>query len=126
MPYQPTQATTVVLVGFMVVYLAVLVRHAGRDRIDLYDLILLSTVGLVPASFVLFPGPTSRLAAWAGVSFPFLILFGFLLLVAFVYLYRLTVKIKALELKQARLVQDLALALASVRPEPPPADPPGG
>lgn len=105
--YVPTVSTLVFISLFLVVYILVLVRNAVRSHIDFYDLLLLSTVSLVPAFFAFFPSLAFKLARIVGVEFPFLLLFGGLFFVVFAYLYRLVIKVNFLHNRNIILVQEL-------------------
>ena len=70
---------------------------------------MLSAVALVPAFFVLFPSITHSLTDMMGVAFPFVMLFGILLAVLFIFIHRLTAKLHRLEQDNYLLVQELSL-----------------
>jgi hypothetical protein len=109
MPFQPTVPTVVFMTAFLVVYGAILLRNAVRNRMDLYDVMLLATVAIVPSCFVYFPG----LVVWAtrlvGVEFPFLLLFGGLFVVVFGYLHRLVLMANHQRRTVLVLTQELGL-----------------
>ncbi|HAW49543.1 TPA: DUF2304 domain-containing protein [bacterium] len=109
MEYHPTIQTTIFISLFLVVYLVVLLKNTIKNAIDLYDFLLLSSVAIIPSIFVLFPKFSEFLARLFGVAFPFVVLFSLLLLIIFVYLYRLVVKINNLNNKNILLIQELAL-----------------
>lgn len=109
MDFQPKLTLIVFLAFFMLIYISVLVSKAIKNSIDLYDFILLSTLALIPFSFVVFPCFYDRLAVLIGIAFPFLLLFGSLLLVVFIYLYRLVIKANSEERSITKLVQEIAL-----------------
>ena len=88
----PTIQTTIFISLFLIGYLFWLLRNAARDTIDLYDLILLVSVAIAPSVFVFFPELAGNLAKFFGVLFPFVVLFGLLFFIVFVYLYRLVKK----------------------------------
>lgn len=107
--HAPTLNTTLFILVFVGVYAVLLIRSAVRERIDVYDLILLLTVGLIPAAFVVFPRTTFGLAQLAGVGFPFLLLFGALLLVVFIMLTRMIRTEAKLRKAVAAMTQEIAL-----------------
>ena len=92
MPFHPTPSTVVFVTVFLVVYTAYLVRNTLRNNIDLYDFAMLASVAVIPAMFVYFPDLVVRITRFVGVEFPFLLLFGALSLIVFLYLYRLVIK----------------------------------
>ena len=107
--HPPSAATVTLVVGFAIVYMAVLFRNAIRDELDIYDLALLSAVGAVPLGFVLFPVWAEELSRLVGVEFPFIILFGGLLFFAFLGLYRLLHAFAKLNRQVRVLAQEVAL-----------------
>jgi hypothetical protein len=124
--HAPTMNTTLFILVFVGVYAVLLIRSAVRERIDVYDLILLLTVGLIPAAFVVFPRTTFGLAQLAGVGFPFLLLFGALLLVVFIMLTRMIRTEAKLRKAVAAMTQEIALLRSDFdagAPRPGQADP---
>lgn len=109
MVQSPSIQTTVFITLFLTGYLIGLLRNAAKHKIDLYDLILLLSVAIVPSVFVFFPVFTDKLAKFLGVFFPFVILFGILLFIIFVYLYRLVVKINYHHNSIIALTQEFSL-----------------
>jgi hypothetical protein len=107
--HPPSPATVTFVVLFAIVYIALLVRNALRDELDLYDLLLLSAVGAVPLAFVLFPAAAEELSGLVGVQFPFILLFGGLLFLTFIGLYRLLHAFAKLNREVRTLSQELAL-----------------
>ena len=105
----PSMPTLVLTVAFCALYLFGLIRHALRDRIDLYDLIMLSAVAIVPAVFVLFPSLAFTLAEYAGVAFPMVVLFGILFWILFIHSYHQVVRVSRLRKTNTMLVQELSL-----------------
>ncbi len=104
----PTINAVVTLVAFLVIYLSILCRNAVRNSLDVYDFLMLSMVGILPSLFALLPSLGFRLSAIIGVSAPFLILFGFLFIVTFVFLYRLLLALKKHQGALTTLVQEVA------------------
>lgn len=101
--------TVAVILLFAIWYLSVLLRRTADHKIDLYDLVMLSAVAVVPAFFALFPATTQAIADLLGVAFPFVLLFGLLLAVLFIFIHRLTVKLHRLEHDNLLLIQELSL-----------------
>lgn len=112
--YTPTVETLVAVGAFAVIYLAVLVRRTLAGALDLYDLVALSTVAVVPAAFAFFPGLATMLAELTGVAFPFIVMFGALFVVTFVFLHRLTVNMHKLNQRARDLTQELSLMRAEL------------
>ena len=107
--FSPTVATMLTIGMFAVVYFLFLARKTIRNTLDLYDFILLSMVAVVPAIFVLFPAMAQWLGDLTGVAFPFIIMFGALLVIVFILLHRLTVNIYQLQKRSHHLVQEVSL-----------------
>lgn len=111
--------TALLILLFAAWYLYRLLSKTGKRQLDLYDLVMLSAVAIIPTGFVLFPGLTARLASMAGVAFPFVLLFGALLAVLFLFIHRLTGKIHRLELDNYLLVQELSLLKQKIEQKKP-------
>ncbi len=109
MTYHPTPQTIIFVSFFLVTYLIYLIRKAVKNDIDLYDLLLLSTVAIVPALSVFFPNVAIKLASLIGVGFGFLILFGLLFLIIFIYLYRLVLRSNRNHRMIVLLIQEISL-----------------
>lgn len=101
---------TYILIGlFALAYLVFIARKTARQQLDLYDFVMLSMVAVVPAAFVFQPGLAYWLAELAGVTFPFVIMFGALFLVLFLFVYRATAKMHQLEKDNLLLLQEVSL-----------------
>ncbi|MBF0290347.1 MAG: DUF2304 domain-containing protein, partial [SAR324 cluster bacterium] len=109
MDFQPTLQTVIFLSLFIFFYLIFLLRNAIKYTIDLYDFLLLSTVAIIPLFYILTPELVVYFARLIGVSFSFLLLFGSLFVVTFVYLYRLNLKLNAQQKKIVLLTQEAGL-----------------
>ncbi len=110
MDYQPTSLQTIIFLSlFLIGYLFVLLKNAHKYKIDLYDLLLLLTVAVIPSIFAFFPKFSQQLAQLFGVLFPFVVLFGALFFIVFVYLYRLVIKINSQNQNIIMLTQELSL-----------------
>lgn len=105
----PTTQTVLVIVAFSIIYLLVVLRRTIHGEFDLYDLIMLSMVAIVPLVFVVFPGLASFVSRLTGVVFPFIIMFATLFLVVFVFMHRMTARLHKLERQNTALLQELSL-----------------
>jgi hypothetical protein len=94
---------------FALAYLAYIARKTGRQQLDLYDFIMLSTVAIVPVIFVYQPSLAHWLAGIVGVTFPFVIMFGMLFLILFLLIHRMTEKMHRLERDNLALLQEVSL-----------------
>ena len=102
---------TLLFVGiFAFLYLRHLVTKTLRESLDIYDLLLLSMVALAPAGFAYFPDIANSLASLTGVAFPFVLLFGLLLVVLFTLVHRLAIRIHHVESQNRLLIQEFAAA----------------
>ncbi|MBC7456933.1 MAG: DUF2304 domain-containing protein [Bdellovibrionaceae bacterium] len=104
--------TIIAVLIFAVGYLLYIARATAHNKLDIYDLIILSTVAIVPTVFVLFPAVAVYLAQVLGVMFPFVIMFGALFAILFIFVYRLTTKIHLLEHDNRLLIQEVSLLKA--------------
>jgi hypothetical protein len=98
-----------VVAVFALWYLLHTIRKTGRQQLDLYDLAMLSMVAIVPSAFTFFPSLAYWLASIVGVAFPFVVMFGVLFAVLFLFVHRLTVKLHLLERDNRLLIQELSL-----------------
>jgi len=101
--------TLIFVATFACWYLFFTARKTARQQLDLYDLVMLSMVAVIPALFVFFPDLAYNLANIAGVGFPFVIMFGALFAVLFIFVHRLTVKLHRLENDNRLLIQEVSL-----------------
>lgn len=101
--------TIAIVSVFALGYLFFTARKTARQQLDIYDLVMLSAVAIIPSVFVLFPKFADYLARVAGVAFPFVIMFGALFAILFIFIHRLTVKIHRLEHDNRLLIQELSL-----------------
>lgn len=108
--YIPTINTIIFLVTFLILFLIYLLRMTIKNKLDLIDFLMLSTVAILPTAFAVFPGLVSQMAAWTGVAFPFLLLFGGLFFIVFLMLFNLIVQTKKLKDQSVLLGQEIALA----------------
>lgn len=101
--------TYLLIALFAVAYLAFIASKTARQQLDLYDFVMLSMVAVVPATFTFWPNIANWLADLAGVVFPFVIMFGALFLILFLFVYRLTVHMHKLEKDNLLLLQEVSL-----------------
>lgn len=101
--------TVILVIVFSVGYLYFIVRKTARRQLDIYDLLMLSTVAVIPSAFVIFPELAHWIAGLAGVEFPFVVMFGILFAILFIFVHRITVKVHRLELDNRLLIQELSL-----------------
>ena len=113
----PKTETVIFLAIFSLIYLNLLLRRVLRHELDIYDFVLLSSCGLVPVGFAVFPNVAFFLASVVGVKFPFLLIFGSLLFILFFYLFITTRRVNRLERKLFRLIQQHAIDVAKLREE---------
>jgi len=106
---------TVIIVSiFALCYLYFATRETARQQLDIYDLIMLSAVAIIPWAFVLFPMFAEWTASVSGVTFPFVIMFGLLFAILFTFIHRLTVKIHRLERNNRILIQEVSIMNAAM------------
>lgn len=106
---QSSLQTVVMVSVFALGYLYFTARKTARQQLDIYDFVMLSAVAIVPFVFVAFPGVAERVAGFTGVAFPFVIMFGVLIAVLFIFIHRLTEKIHRLESDNRLLIQEVSL-----------------
>jgi hypothetical protein len=102
---------------FAVGYMYFITRKTALRQLDIYDLNMLSTVAIAPLMFVMFPRFSFWLAKIAGVGFPFVLMFGLLFAILFVFIHRLTVKIHRLESENRMFIQELSLLKQAIDSE---------
>ncbi len=93
----PNTITVIVISVFALVYMLILLRKTLEGKFDLYDLLMLSMVAIIPAGFALFPKLGYLLSELSGVGFPFVLMFGALFLVVFVFMHNITARLHRLE-----------------------------
>jgi hypothetical protein len=111
----PNTATVLVISAFAVVYMLILLRKTLQGKFDLYDFLMLSMVAIIPAGFALFPRLTYWLTQLSGVGFPFVLMFGVLFLVVFVFLHNMTARLHKLERQNGVLIQEQSLLLLELK-----------
>jgi hypothetical protein len=111
----PHTATVLVISAFAVVYMLILLRKTLQGKFDLYDFLMLSMVAIIPAGFALFPRLTYWLTQLSGVGFPFVLMFGVLFLVVFVFLHNMTARLHKLERQNGVLIQEQSLLLLELK-----------
>lgn len=101
--------TQLVIIAFLVVYLVWLLKKTAKDKLDLYDFVLLSSIGLVPCFFAIFPGVIVFATRLLGIAFPFVLLFASIHFISFIFFLSLARRITQLNKKVATLTQELAI-----------------
>ena len=109
-----TLQTLITVAIFAFGYMFFMIRKTARRQLDIYDLIMLSTVAIVPGVFVAFPKVAYWIAKIAGVEFPFVVMFGILFAFLFFFVHRLTVKLHRLESDNRLLIQEISLLKQSI------------
>ncbi len=107
---QTVNTNTYLLIAlFAVAYLAFIANKTARQLLDLYDFVMLSMVAVVPAIIIFWPNVAYWIADLAGVAFPFVVMFGVLFLILFLFVHRLTVTVHKLERDSHLLIQEVSL-----------------
>ncbi len=101
--------TIVAILIFAVFYLGIILRKTAQARLDLFDLVMLSTAATIPTLFAISPEFGYIMSTLTGVAFPFVALFGLLLAVLFIFIHRLAGRVHALEHDNRLLIQELSL-----------------
>lgn len=107
--FQPSLQTIILISAFTLLYLLALARQTIRGRLDFYDLAMLSMVALLPGLFVFLPRLADLVGNFAGVAFPFVVMFGALFLVVFLVLHRMTIEMHRSQKSNRLLVQEISL-----------------
>ncbi len=107
--------TQLVIALFAIIYIMFLAAKTARHHIDLYDFVMLSAVAMVPVGFAFYPKLAYWLAEQIGVTYPFVLMFGFLFFIIFIFVYRLTIKIHRLENFNLQAVQEIGLLSVELR-----------
>ena len=105
----PSAETVAIISGFAFIYMVVLLRKTLQGKFDLYDFLVLSMVAILPAGFALFPRLAYLVSHLTGVVFPFVVMFGALFLVAFVFMHNITERLHKLERQNWALLQEQSL-----------------
>jgi hypothetical protein len=105
----PNTVTVLVISVFAFVYMLILLRRTLEGKFDLYDFLMLSMVAIIPAGFALFPKLAYLLSELSGVVFPFVLMFGVLFLVVFVFMHNITARLHKLERQNCALIQEQSL-----------------
>lgn len=106
--------TVAIIVLFALCYLSFTAYETAKQKLDIYDLIMLSAVAIIPLIFVLFPMFSDWVAKISGVAFPFVVMFGLLFVILFIFIHRLTAKIHRLEYCNRLLIQEVSLMKAAL------------
>lgn len=110
-----SEQTRGLLVVFLVLYFIVLFRRALQAKLDLIDFFSLFSVAAVPGFFALFPGIFAWASSLIGIQFPFVLLFGILFLILFLFSYSLVRRLNNLQTKVSNVTQELGLAELEIR-----------
>ena len=105
----PSAVTVAIISGFAFIYMLVLLRKTLQGKFDLYDFLVLSMVAILPAGFALFPRLAYLISHLTGVVFPFVVMFGALFLVVFVFMHNITERLHKLERQNWALIQEQSL-----------------
>jgi hypothetical protein len=111
----PSAETVVIISGFAFIYMLVLLRKTLQGKFDLYDFLMLSMVAILPAGFALFPRLAYLVSHLTGVVFPFVVMFGALFLVIFVFMHNMTERLHKLERQNWTLIQEQSLLALELR-----------
>lgn len=107
---QSITTNTLILLGlFSIAYLSFILMKMAMQQLDLYDVIFLSMVAVLPALFAYWPSIGYMLSEVAGVSAPYIIMFGGLFFVIFLSVHRVTVKLHKLEKENFQILQEVSI-----------------
>jgi len=101
--------TIVVLVLFLIVYEYSLLKRVSRSSLGLFDFCILSSIAVLPVFFAFFPSIVLWVTHVIGIGFPFLLLFGGLFLVVFIFMFRVILRLNKLEKKLTQFAQEEAI-----------------
>ncbi len=104
-----TTQSLVVTGIFLLLYIGFLLHKTINGRLDLYDLVFLSAVAVLPAAFLFLPNLALAVSRLFGVAFPFVALFSILFVLIFIFMHRLTVQNDFLQRRTRLLVQEIGL-----------------
>jgi hypothetical protein len=104
-----TFTTKINIIVFCLFYSYYLSKKAKAYKLHVIDYFMLLNVALIPALFVIFPGYIQQLSNFIGIQFPFLLLFGSLILILFLILLLLCKRIQTVEQQMVVLAQKYAL-----------------
>lgn len=102
------------IIVFTVIYFVIVLRKSAKYEIEFYDLVLLCSLAILPATMILLPKLFEYLSFMMNVKYPFVILFSLLLLLVFVILTRVLISIKKIRKENIFLIQRLSM-LESLR-----------
>jgi hypothetical protein len=111
----PSAETVAIISGFALIYMLMLLRKTLQGKFDLYDFLMLSMVAILPAAFALFPRFAYLISHLTGVVFPFVVMFGALFLVIFVFMHKVTERLHRLERQNWALIQEQSLLALELR-----------
>lgn len=106
---------TLFVVGFFSLgYVLLIASKTARQQVDIYDLVMLSSIAIIPAIVVFFPNAALWLAKITGVKFPFVTMFGLLIGILFIFAHRLTIKLHKVEEDTRLLIQEISILRQSI------------
>lgn len=109
MEYHPTSSTQALLLSIFIPYLLYLARCILSRRLDLYDAIALSSIGVIPIAFAFFPALITALANRIGIGLPLFLLFGSLQFISFLLAFRIIRRAEEMSHRQIALIREVAL-----------------
>ncbi len=117
-PAYPSLKAMLVVGVFAVAYIGYMIRKTARQELDFYDLLMLSMVAVIPVAFTFFPRFAFWVSSVAGVSFPFIVMFGLLLAVLFIFVNRLTAQMHRVRDENRNLIQEMSLLRLEMKRRP--------
>ena len=110
--------TIFVVIFFSLAYTIVIIRKTALQQVDIHDLVMLSSVVIIPSVFVGFPDVAFWFAKFAGVEFPFVVMFGMLIAILFIFVHRLTIKLHRVEKDNRLLIQEICILRQTLEQSP--------
>lgn len=96
---------------FSICYLVSLLYISAKRKIDIYDTVYLSSISIVPSSFIIFPELTNLLSNVFNIKITFAAWFIFLLVIVFICILRLSIKVNELSKINKDLIQEVSILL---------------
>ena len=103
------QSTQLFIAFFSLIVILFFLWELAMLKIELSDFLFLSSLSILPSIFGFFPIFTKNMASFLGIEFPFLLLFGSLVLILFMVVYRLIKKIRNLEKEFKTMLMDQSI-----------------
>ncbi len=101
--------TILIILSFSIWYTWHLLHKTSCLKLDMYDFSMLSSVSIIPLSFVVFPTFWQSISDILGIGFPFILLFGMMIAIIFIFIHRLTVRLHHMSHKYTLLIQEVSL-----------------